>query len=80
MSYKSEVIKRMYGTRNCAIDNSNDLYTDKYIETYGERKPPTSNNYHVWFKVLDDARKIQAVIDALNALSELTLQIQESLL
>jgi hypothetical protein len=72
MSYKSQVIKGLEGTRDCAIENARDLYFDKHEEMYPQKRWDyiDTGREHVWFKVLEDSRKIQAVIDALNALDE----------
>lgn len=71
MSYKSEVIKRLEGTRDCAIENAEDLYPDEMDELCNNHGHDyTKDNPYVWFKVLEDARHIQAVINALKILDE----------
>ena len=69
--YKKQLIERLESTRDCANDNASDMYGEKMEEVHNNHGHEYSpDNPHIWFKVLDDSIKLQAVIDAIKALPE----------
>jgi len=70
---KDQIIERFKCIRDCAIENAEDLYSDEFDEMYPNQSSNENidpSNPHVWYKVCEDARRIDAVIDAIKALDE----------